>query len=894
MSGRTMLVIGSQCAALNRLSFLPTVVHDLAAVLTDPGAGGCTPVLESGPVLLDRSAAELDSAIEQAFRTAADDGSTLVLSFVGHGAVVDDDFYLMATDSPATPNSRGAFLLGQRLKELLREYSAMDGLILLLDTCGSGVAADRAGSQWVETVRQSGQRFELLTATGDGPAAGGCFTKNLVYLVRNGRTQPVERLGSAHLRDPINELCPRQVATGMAYYGGAPLPSGDSALWIARNVDADWLRSPLAGTAYVDEALRLTCHYHPTAALDDLRALIDSGVRCVAVTGAAHTGKSTLLAVLARPDLTEARHRPHAAVFLGADGTIDRFAGDIADQLIRTVPDFADSARRFRDAASEAEWLAADALERLVLGPLRDRGGDADPVRLVVDAGDLSGLERLIEPDPAMAVQVVIASGKIAEPVQHMSVLVVSGARHEDLEAYATGRGMSDQDAEELARSASGNWLVATLQADRWVQQPGDHRALSADLSATYHAVLRRAGAMTTASPAAPVLAVLAATEQPLPLPLLCLASGKLDGPGTAAQVHDVLVRLDTLTSRARAGTERETASLMHPTVASYLRGHRIGGIDANQAHRALADAIAELAPMAEHHPDDPCHHYAAVAEAEHLWRIGAFEAAVLSVERRSSNIPADNRARWGRWSRRIAEELGANSSLAIRSRAWLGRWTAEAGDRAGALDLLRGLLPDSERELGRTDRQTLIVREHIAFWSGLDDPHSGLSQFRDLVSDCTDRLGADDELTLMARHHLALMFSKCGRHAEAIALWEEVLPSRERVLGATHLDTLRTQQNLLYDRAENGYPPPVAFSYPQLVTTLLDTYGEDHPETITARYHAALFLAKTMESTNIRQALAEFQALLPEAVRVFGERNRVPDGIRTQLAFWPQYLSAP
>lgn len=74
------------------------------------------------------------------------------------------------------------------------------------------------------------------------------------------------------------------------------------------------------------------------------------------------------------------------------------------------------------------------------------------------------------------------------------------------------------------------------------------------------------------------------------------------------------------------------------------------------------------------------------------------------------------------------------------------------------------------------------------------------------------------------------------------------------------------------------------------MVTALRDTFGDDHPETITARYHSALFTAKTGQRHDIEAALADFRELLPEAERVFGTHNDVPSRVREQLAFWPTY----
>lgn len=873
-------------------------------MLTDPSLGGCTAPLTTDPLLIDPKAAELDEALDAAFRDAADREATLVLAFVGHGVVVDGDFYLMAVDSPAEPNSRQAILLGQRVKELLRAYRSVDGLILLLDTCGSGVAAEQAGQAWIEVLRRAGRRFELLTATGDGPASGGCFTRSLIYLLKTGRAQAVDRLGGQHLLGPINELCDTQVATRTTFDGTADLVTSDDAMWIARNAEAGWLASPLAGTAFADEAYRLTSYYQPTDALAELHALIAAGTSCVVVTGAPHTGKSTLVAALTRPDFTgvaAADHLVHAAVFRGPGYPVDQLAADIAEQLERTADGFVDATTRYRDELSKEAWDRADALERLVLGPLRARDSDT-PVRIALDSNSLAGLDDLLRAAPATRLQVVVTAADTSDVPPGAAVFTVPTPRAEEIIGYARARGVPAGIADELATKAGGNWTMAALFTDQLIREPVPVGTLSADLSATYHAALRRAGATTSASGVARVLAVLAAAGDgaALPLPLLCRASGALGGPDTVPAVHEALARLDGLVTRAQPGTDTESAGLVAATVATYLREQRIGDVPAERAHRAIAEAIAAVAPMTRHRPDDLCHAYAARAEAEHLWHCGEFDNAVRSLDQRTSSAHATNRDRWGQWSRRISAELGEFHRLAIRARARFARWTAESGDRSLALDMLRQQFSESTRELGPTHRETLSIRDNIAFWTHHTDPDSARRQFTDLVPDCVEHLGPDDPQTLMAHHHLALMTSKCGNHAEAIRMWEELLPVRERVIGPHHLDTLRTQQNLLYERAENGYPPPVAFSFESLVRILRDTFGDDHPETITARYHEAFLDAKAAwhlpnpeRRRIIEHAIVRLRELLPDAQRVFGTNNDIPSHIRTQLAFWPSHLDA-
>jgi hypothetical protein len=185
---RQALVIGSQCAALHGLSFLPRIAEELAGVLCDPERGGCRPALPAGPLLVDPTVAEADQAIEDAIASASAAADTLLLAFVGHGEHLEEDFYLLAKDAAWPPDSSRAVLLGLRIKELLRRYSGLDGLVLLVDACHSGLGAMQAAEAWPRTISRAGGRFEVLTSADDREAADGCFTASLVQLMRSGES----------------------------------------------------------------------------------------------------------------------------------------------------------------------------------------------------------------------------------------------------------------------------------------------------------------------------------------------------------------------------------------------------------------------------------------------------------------------------------------------------------------------------------------------------------------------------------------------------------------------------------------------------------------------------------------------------------------------------------
>ncbi len=176
MGQRRILVIGSQCELMPRLLFLPKVAEDLYLVMTDTSRGGCVPALTEKGLLIDPTVEQTRAAIESAFQLASKDEATLILAFIGHGQSVGEDFYFLPFNASVPPRAHTAIHLIQLIKELHDENSNLDGLVVLLDTCNSGVAAAGASNRWVREL-SGALRFEMLTAAADRPAYDGCFTR---------------------------------------------------------------------------------------------------------------------------------------------------------------------------------------------------------------------------------------------------------------------------------------------------------------------------------------------------------------------------------------------------------------------------------------------------------------------------------------------------------------------------------------------------------------------------------------------------------------------------------------------------------------------------------------------------------------------------------------------
>jgi hypothetical protein len=352
ISTRRILVIGSQCQSLPPpLSFLKQAAEDLHAVMTDPEVGGCTDAAPGG-LLIDPGAAAVKSAIKEAFRAASEEEATLIVAFIGHGTYAGQDFYFLPYDGVDPPDSETGVQLVQLVKEQCRNHNRLDGLVVLIDTCFSGVVAMAAATSWVSELGGT-LRFEVLTAAADRPAYDVCFTRQLVACLRKGlEGKPGEYLRIEHVQEIIEGLCPKQKPQHPTY-------NADEGLYLAKNIIH--VRGPVgpswAGTVTADVIERLTTWFQPTPVLHVIVAR-SRKARYVAVEGGAGSGKSTLAAALARPGVTEdavPRGFVHAVVFLSAGLLTPEIAATLSAQLARVLPGFEAAHKQSQQALTEEE-----------------------------------------------------------------------------------------------------------------------------------------------------------------------------------------------------------------------------------------------------------------------------------------------------------------------------------------------------------------------------------------------------------------------------------------------------------------------------------------------------------------------------------------------------------
>src|SRR5581483_11226972 len=245
-------------------------------------------------------------------------------------------------------------------------------------------------------------------------------------------------------------------------------------LFLARNVA--WDESRRLPTQTAAEVDRLTKGFQPT---QTLRLLVDAIAheRAVAVVGPTGCGKSTLVAALARPRLTQdivPRRFLHALAIATMGTTPEGLAKELSGQLERTLEGFK-SAAQLADADADAP--AADkvsAFERRLLAPLRRVA--PTPVRIAIDGLDqlstgtlgamIPALEALARDDSLAHVRLVVTSLPDTRMPLSLFRLEPKPPTSRDIKAYLKAREIRGNWLNVITTSAHNNWLVAQVLAD--------------------------------------------------------------------------------------------------------------------------------------------------------------------------------------------------------------------------------------------------------------------------------------------------------------------------------------------------------------------------------------------------------------------------------------------
>ncbi|OLO77310.1 tetratricopeptide repeat protein [Actinomyces oris] len=140
-----------------------------------------------------------------------------------------------------------------------------------------------------------------------------------------------------------------------------------------------------------------------------------------------------------------------------------------------------------------------------------------------------------------------------------------------------------------------------------------------------------------------------------------------------------------------------------------------------------------------------------------------------------------------------------------------------------------------------------------------------------DSVTRAGDTLGPDHPSTLTSRNNLAYAYQAAGRLDEAIALFEQTLEDRTRILGPHHPDTLTSRNNLAGAYDDAGRLDEAIALYEQNLKDRTRILGPHHPDTLTSRNN----LAYTYQAAGrLDEAIALYEQTLDDRTHILGPEH--------------------
>ena len=140
-----------------------------------------------------------------------------------------------------------------------------------------------------------------------------------------------------------------------------------------------------------------------------------------------------------------------------------------------------------------------------------------------------------------------------------------------------------------------------------------------------------------------------------------------------------------------------------------------------------------------------------------------------------------------------------------------------------------------------------------------------------DSVTRAGDTLGPDHPSTLTARNDLAGAYQDTGRLNEAIALYEQTLEDRTRILGPHHPDTLTARNNLANAYQDAGRLHDAIPQYEQNLKDSTRILGPHHPHTLISRNNLAVAY---QEAGRLDEAIPQYEQNLEDRTRILGPHH--------------------
>ena len=140
-----------------------------------------------------------------------------------------------------------------------------------------------------------------------------------------------------------------------------------------------------------------------------------------------------------------------------------------------------------------------------------------------------------------------------------------------------------------------------------------------------------------------------------------------------------------------------------------------------------------------------------------------------------------------------------------------------------------------------------------------------------DSVTRAGDTLGPDHPSTLTARNDLAGAYQDTGRLNEAIALYEQTLEDRTRILGPHHPDTLTARNDLANAYQAAGRLHDAIPLHEQNLKDRTRILGPHHPDTLTARNNLA---NAYQDAGRLHDAIPQYEQNLKDSTRILGPHH--------------------
>ena len=246
-----------------------------------------------------------------------------------------------------------------------------------------------------------------------------------------------------------------------------------------------------------------------------------------------------------------------------------------------------------------------------------------------------------------------------------------------------------------------------------------------------------------------------------------------------------------------------------------------------------------------------------------------SLDGQAVSVHRLVARVVRSWLARRGRLAtacRAAAAALGDSAAALAKPpdhaavREMIGQVTALLENAGASTD-------DADEKLARMLMRLRFLALHHLTELGDSMPRA-IAIGEPLTADLERLLGASHPDTLDARNSLAVAYEDAGRAAEAIQLFEQTLAGRERLLGPDDPDTMRSRNDLARAYREAGRIADAVPLVEQILAVRERLSGADHPSTLASRNNLASAYRATGRPA---EAIPLFEENVAACERLFG-----------------------